>query len=293
MSTTQATPPETARTRMRRRVWGGVTALVAVGVVGFGVVMFGWMIDETRFDRPDAEFDELTASLDALPGTTVNGSQRWVEAPVFLRPYAWLSLRVEEAHFPALLDTACATAYPDGVMWSLQVRTDQASLVSLHADSTGDSRCPDFGFDARGVIDRLDAVAPALSLQAAVWDNGIFAISAVDEVSEIADLLPVVASTEDLSVAAGFGADAPVEVNSAHLSVSVEAGHGTAYVDLLDRLVDEYAVQDFWVGDAASMADGVARTQIIAPDAHHAAIEEAVRTSGLPFADHPVRFLEP
>jgi hypothetical protein len=69
-----------------KRVGLWVAALAAVGVVVGTVAMFGWMIDETHFDRPHEGFDRLTAQIESLPGVSIDEKERWVEAPTFSDP---------------------------------------------------------------------------------------------------------------------------------------------------------------------------------------------------------------
>ena len=63
---------------------------------------------------------------------------------------------------------------------------------------------------------------------------------------------------------------------------SVETASGGATVTFADGRVEEHGVTAYWATE-----NGL---RIVAPDVGHAAIEAAVRDSGLPVADRPLRF---
>lgn len=274
-----------------------VAALGSAGLLAGAITVFGWMIDETRFDRPDEGFDRLTTRLAGIPGVSVDASQRWVEAPTFLRPSSWVQLTVDESSLPALLDSACSSGYPDAVDWSLRVRTDGGNVVSASTDpeasrgASGD-RCPDVGFDLLGVVDQVDRTAQGLDLQAAVWEEGRFALVSLDEDPlGLPALLPLVAGAEDLRDAAGLPRDRSVEVNSSQLILVVEPGEQERYAEVLTGLVAEHGVSSYWADGGGEQIDGVEKVQIVARESEQGPIEEALRTSGLHIADLPVRFL--
>ena len=115
------------RAKIVKRVWLSVLVLAIVGFVTGALVMFGWMVNETHFDRPSQEFDEFETQLENLPGVDSVEKERWVEAPTFSDPTSWMSVTVDEAGFPGLLEAACSTDYPDAVTWSIRVRTPAGS----------------------------------------------------------------------------------------------------------------------------------------------------------------------
>lgn len=277
----------------------GVAVLGAVGALLLcgGVVVFVWMIDETQFERPDDGFDRLTAQVESLPGVDVEASERWVEAPTFSDPSSWISLTVDEVGLPAALDAACSTEYPDTVTWSVRVATTGGTAVTMHSDpearyAAEGERCPDFGFDTAGLVGRVDSTVPGVDLQAGVWDNGRFALVALEEQPEdLPSLLPLVAHAEDLRDAAGLAPDRSVEVNSSSLILHVEPGEQERYLALLTELAEQHGVTSYWADGGGTPTDGVDKVQVVAPDDEHAAIEEALRTSGLHVAEFPVRFL--
>lgn len=275
-------------------MWTSALALAVLAIGTGAVVIFGWMVDETHFDRPSAQFDELETQLARLPAVEGVVKERWVEAPTFSGPTSWISVEVDEAGFADVLDLACSTTYPDPVAWSIRVRTPSATEVSLHASPTRtDAQCPAFGFDAPRLVDELDRVAPGLAVQPAIWDNGEFALVALeDDMSEgFTHLLPVAERADELLDAAGLDGDQVVEINSANLGVVIEPGQGDAYVAMLTELAEDQGVTSFWA-DSGAQADGVDKVQVVAPDGERAAIERIIRASGLPVADLPVRFIE-
>lgn len=80
-----------------KRLRLSVMSLVAVGLACGAMVMLGWMVDETHFDRPDEGFDELAAQMERLPGVSVDAKERWVEAPTFSNPTSWMGITTVEA----------------------------------------------------------------------------------------------------------------------------------------------------------------------------------------------------
>ncbi|MWV51334.1 hypothetical protein GRS96_18850 [Rathayibacter sp. VKM Ac-2803] len=280
---------------MSTKLWLTLGAVVAAGLGVGALVVFSWAIDETHFDRPDEGFDRLTAQVEAVPSATVDGSERWVEVSSFVTPTSWIGLTVEEAGLADLLDVACTTAYPDPVTWSVRVRTDGGSTVSVHSPAQGaraSAGCPDFGLDVEGVLDVVDSTMRGVELQAAIREDGRLALVALEEPSGgVRTLLPLVARAEDLRDAAGLDATRLVEVNSATLILVVEPGEQERYGTVLDRLVEDHGVTSFWADGGGTPIDGVDKVQIVAPDAEHDAIEEALRDSDLHVADLPVRFL--
>ena len=288
------------RTKIAKRVWLSVLVIAIIGFVTGALVVFGWTVDETHFDRPSQEFDEFETQLENLPGVDGVEKERWVEAPTFSDPTSWMSVTVDESGVPGLLEAACSTAYPDAVTWSIRVRTHADAEVSLYAEPTapnvagGDARCPDFGFDAVRLIEELDRVAPGLAIQPTVWDNGRFALVALEDElpTGFTHLLPLIEHADDLVVAAGRDANGVVEINAANLGLLLEPGEGDGYLALLTELAEERAVSSYWADGGGTPVDGIDKIQIVAPDEQHAAIEKAIRSSGLHIADLPVRFLE-
>ena len=306
MSTTLTSEPspvpesqDPGRPRRTRRVWVPVLVLAIVGLVTGAVVMLGWMVDETHFDRPSQEFDELETELASLPGVDGVEKERWVEAPTFSNPTSWLSVTVDQAGLPGLLEAACSTDYPDAVTWSVRVRTPAAAEVSLYAAPTalkaaGDTPCPDFGFDAVHLVDELDRVVPGLAIQPAIWEDDRFALVALEEEipAGFTHLLPLIEHADELLAAAGLDANEAVEINSANLGLVLEPGESDGYIALLTELAVSHAVSSYWADGGGTPIDGIEKVQIVAPDQQHAAIEEAIRSSGLHIADRPLRFLE-
>lgn len=286
--------------KITKRVWLSGLVLAIAGFAIGAAVLYGWMIDETHFDRPSQEFDRLETQLEDIPGVVGVATERWVEAPTFSNPTSWVSVTVDEAGFPGLLEAACSTDYPDPVTWSIRVRTPAAAEVSLHSAPTvansadGDERCPDFGFDAAPLVDELDRAAPGLAIQPSIWENGRFALVVVEEEEMPAGfihLLPLIEHADDLLVAAGLDANEAVEINSANLGFVLEPGESDQYLALLTELTEARAVRSYWADGGGTTVDGVEKVQIVAPDQQHAAIEEVIRSSGLHIADLPVRFV--
>ncbi|KQQ05600.1 MULTISPECIES: hypothetical protein [unclassified Rathayibacter] len=287
---------------MAKKLWISLGALLAIGLGGAAIVVFVWMIDETHFDRPDEGFDRLTAQVESLPGASVDGSERWVEAPTFSDPTSWIGLSVDEAGLAEVIDTSCASPYPSEVMWTLRVRTDGGNSVTVNSPAEGAAAsgpCLDSGLDAAALAERIGGAAQDLELYASNAPDGPFALVALEEGSVLDDdaarisaLLPLVTHAEALRDAAGVDSTVSVDIGGSLLSVLVEPGESERYRALLDRLVDEHGVTRYYA-DGGNQIDGVAKVQIVAPDDQHAAIEAAVRDSGLHIADLPVRFLEP
>lgn len=277
--------------RIDRRRVGTVLGVLAVIVVGGGtVMMYGFLVDETRFDRPSAEFDVLRSDVAAVPGVRSVDAQRWVEAPTFSVPSSWVRITADAEAIPAVLDTACSTTYPEAVSWNLDVDTAAGTGVSLHADAT--HGCPDFGVDPGAVVAELDRLVPGIRIYASVGQGRRLVLSSVEEpASGFADVLPLVENADDLRRAAGIGPDAVVEVGASLLIVDVEAGRGSATHSLLTTLADRYDVTGFFAGGSGTPVDGVDKVQVTAPAQHHAAITETIAGSGLPFATLPVAFL--
>jgi len=281
----------------KRAVWLAVAVLVAVGTAFSAMMVFGWMIDETHFDRPDEGFDRLTSQLDSMPGVRVEEKERWVEAPTFSKPNSWVVLAVDGQRLDGVLSAACSTGYPDPVMWSFRVSTDGGSVVTLLSGTPGQpvggASCLDFGFDAVGLVDEVGGYGLGVNLQASVWDNGRFALVALDDSPEtLSALLPLVEHTDDLRAAAGLDPSRPVEISGSALGLIVAPGEHDRYLDLLAGLVDEHDVTGFWAdGGGGTPVDGVEKVQIAAPESEHDAVADAIRTSGLHIAGFPVRFL--
>ena len=288
------------RTKNMKRALLAVMALAIVGVVFGAVVTFGWMIDETHFERPTPEFDDFESQIEKLPGIDRVDKERWVEAPTFSNPTSWMSVTVDQAGLPRLLEAACLTDYPDAITWSIRVRTAAATEVSLHAAPTashavgGESRCPDFGLDAVRVVDELDRVAPGVAIQPAVWEDGRLALAALEEdvPADLTHLLPLIEHADDLLAAAGLTGNHGVEISSANLGLILEPGESAGYLALLTELAEDRAVSSYWADGGGTPIDGVEKVQVVAPDEQHAAIEEIIRSSRLHIADLPVRFLE-
>lgn len=281
-------------------VWilgGGLVIVICSGAA----LLFAWIVDETHFDRPSAEFDELTGRLDSISGVSDVESNRWVEAPTFSNPTSWVGLSVNQDALPALLDAACTSAYPDAVTWSIRVHTESGTTVALHgsgpASSGSGERCADFGFEPVPLVAAIDRVVPGQSMQPAIWDDGRFALVAVDDgagdaITDYRPLLPLVSSADDLRRAGGLGGG-PVEINAATLGLTIGPRDAVRYVSLLDALARDHAVSAFWVDAVGTTTDGVERVQLVAPEREHAAIERVIASSGLGIAELPVRFLEP
>ena len=275
-----------------------VLVLAIAGVVAGALAMLVWMVDETHFDRPSAEFDALERQIEAVAGVEGVDKERWVEAPTFSSPTSVMHVRVDEGGLGGLLEAACAADYPDPVTWSVRVRTPSGADVSLHAEPTGAGspsgrRCIDFGFDATRLVAELDRVAPGLAVQPAIWEGERLALVALaDEAPRgFAHLLPLVEHADTLRSAAGVDGGA-VEVNGASLGLVLERGEGDDYRTLLEELARAHAVGAFWVdaGDTPSGREG--SVQVVAPEEQRAAITSIIAASGLPVADLPVRFLD-
>ena len=289
--------PETTTGGVTRRVWFTAAIVGGIGLFFGALLIFGWMIDETHFNRPDEGFDRLTAQIENTPGVSVDSRERWVEAPTFAGPRSWIHLTVDDAHLAGLLSAACADGYADPVDWSMLVHTDGASVVSLYTDAASadpsvESPCPDFGFDALGVVAEVGSSLPGLDVQASIWDNGRFALVVLDDdPGTLSAMLPLVDRADDVRVAAGLDRSRLVEINAGPLSVVIPPDEHDGYLALLSELAAEHGVTSFWAGGGTPV-DGIEKVQIVAPEAEHEAIEDAVRTSGLHIADLPVRFLD-
>ncbi|MGC5225480.1 hypothetical protein ACPW96_23185 [Micromonospora sp. DT81.3] len=283
-----------------KRLWLSVVAVALIGSACVAFVLFGWTVNESHFDRPSQEFDELEAELEKLPGVDSIEKERWVEAPTFSEPTSWMSVTVDEAGLPGLLHAACSTGYPDGVTWSINVRTPAAAEVSLYAaptapDSDGrNTRCPDFGFDAVQLVHQLDRVAPGLAIQPTIWEEGTLTLVALEQQmpAGFTHLLPLVDHSDDLVGAAGLDTNAVVEINSANLGVVLEPHESVAYLALLTELNENRSVSTYWADGGGTPEDGIEKIQIVAPVQQRAAIEDIIRSSGLHIADLPLRFIE-
>ena len=289
-----------SRKKIVTRVSLSILVLALAGLVFGVIVMFGWMIDETHFDRPTAEFDEFEEHVEALPGVHSVEKERWVEAPTFSNPTSWMSVTVDDAGLPGLLGAACWTDYPDAITWSIHVRTSAHTEVSLHAEPTapdsagGDADCPDFGLDATRLVEELDRVAPGVAIQPSIWEEGKLALVVLEEEMPegFAPLLPLIERADDLVAAAGLPETDVVEINSTNLGFILEPGESDRYLKLLTELAEDHSVRSYWADGGGTPIDGVEKVQIVAPDEQHAAIRELIRSSQLHIADLPVRFLE-
>lgn len=279
---------------VRRHVWASAAIVGALGLATGAAVVFGWMVDETHFDRPDAEFTRVAAHLDALPGADVTSSERWVEAPIFADPAARIEMTVDPSHVEGFLDAACAIEYTGPVAWSVRVPTSAGQVVSMHSGpmTPGTARgadCLGFGFDATALVAEVDRLELGIDLQPTTWDNGGFALVALGEDgADLRDALPLLAHAVRIHESAGVHPNDPVEIDSASLGVTFDPEHHSRYVRLLTELADQHAVTSFWGAGRTEAGDPV---QIVAPEAQHTAIEAAIRASGLPVADAPVRFI--
>lgn len=285
--------------RVGRRVRLTILALVIGGLVIGALVIFSWTVNETHFDRPSPQFDELASSVEGLPGVQGVQKERWVEAPTFFEPMSWMSVTVDESGLQGLLDATCSTVYPDPIAWSIIVLTPAASEVSLHAAATGSgvagqqSLCPDFGFDAVRLVAELDRVAPGLAVQPAIWgDRRLAFVEVAEELPEgFTHLLPIVEHSADLVAAAGVDGNRSVEINSANLGLVLAPGDSDAYLALLTDLADLGATS-YWADGGEAPAEGGPIVQIVAPSQNHGAISDAIQSSPLPCADLPIRFIE-
>lgn len=273
----------------------GIAALVlaAIGLGGGFVLVFGWSIDETHFDRPSAEFDAFAAEIAALPGVGAVEKERWVEAPAFWSPMSSLRVTVERSGLPAVLEIVCSSRNADPIDWGLVVQTPARAQVWVFADRT-ESGCPDFRLDVVPTVDAVDRLAPGRSIQAAVWENGRLSFSdLLDGRAEVSSMIPFVAAADDLRGAAGVEADREIEISGPQLTAVPAPGESAAYAALLRTIVDEYGVTEFWDGaGGGTPTDGVPRTQIRGDPASADAVEAAIRASGLRLADAPVVFRE-
>jgi len=282
-----------------KRVWIAAAVVAGVGVAFAAMIIFGWMIDETHFDRPDQDFDRLVAQIDETPGAIVDAHERWVEAPMFSDPTSWIQLTVDEENLPELLATACASGYPDSVDWSLLVQAQSGTVVSLYTDAApggraSDTPCPDFGFDAAGLVGEISRSEPGVDVQASIWDNGRFALVVTDDdPGGLSAVLPLVARADAVRAAAGLDPRRPVEINAGGLSVVIQPGEHDRYLDLLCALADQHGVTSFWADGGGIPIDGVRKVQVTAPAQEHVSIEAAISASGLQIADLPVRFIPP
>ncbi|SBS72141.1 hypothetical protein [uncultured Microbacterium sp.] len=310
MSTTRTSGPQPTldeRTARRphagawRGVWLSALGVAITAVVAWGLLLFAWMIDETHFDRPSAEFDAFTTQIERLPGVALVETERWVEAPAFWTPTSLLSAVVDVTALPGLLRTACSTVYAEPVTWSLRVSTAADAEVSMHATSDatgealGDARCLVFGYDAVGLVHELDRAAPGLAIQPLVLENETLAFVALDEEPSggFSRLLPLVEHCADLVAAAGLDPNTPVEISSPDLGVVLTPDESGEYLALLTQLAGDHAVRSFWSSPADSQMDGSATIQVVAPEDQRTAIENAIRASGVESADAPVGFIEP
>ena len=284
------------RKRSRARTLGISFLVVVIIVLGAGgVLLFGWMADETHFDRPSAEFDALDTRIAAVPGVVAVEKERWVEAPTFADPSSSIRVTLDRSALPMVLDIACEPDYPDPVDWGLVVRTPARAEVSIFAApvaSVSAPGCPDFGLDATATIDALDDVAPGRSVQATVWENGRLSFSDVlDGRVDIAAMLPLVAAADELRRAAGAPAETEVAIDGPTLGAVVAPGEAVDYAALLRTLVEDHGVTNFWDGIGGGVSPDEAVTIRVTVDPSHAdAVEAAIRSSGLRLADAPVVF---
>jgi hypothetical protein len=287
----------------RIRMTVGIAAVVVLATGA--LLLAAWSLDDTHFDRPSAEFDELGAELERLPGVEAVEKERWVEAPTFSDPTSWMFVTVSEAGLPGLLEAACTSGYPDEITWHIRVRTPAASEVALNASpsdpipTASAPSCPDFGFDAVRLTKELDRVAPELAVQPSIWDEGVLTLLAMDDLDQpdagtptgFADTLPLIEHADALLTAAGRDADEVVEITSPDLSLMIGPGESAAYLALLADLV-HLGATGFRADGGGTPIGGAETVQVVAPDGRHAAIEDAVASSGLRVADLEVRFVE-
>ncbi|MDQ1084731.1 MULTISPECIES: hypothetical protein [Microbacterium] len=275
--------PQSNRTRI------GIAAVIGAAILacGGGLVLLGWMIDETHFDRPTAAFDALGADIAAVAGVEALEKERWVEAPTFSDPSSWISVTADAAALPAVVEVACTSGHPEAVQWEFQLETASDGLVSLFSDPV--DVCPTFGFEAPSLVGALDRVVPGATVQAVTGDDGRFALSSID--AQLDELIPLVAQVDAVREAAGLASGVLTDVGGATLGVEVRADEGAAYGTLLRRLSSEHGVTGFFVGGSGTPIDGVDKVQVVAPADEHRAIVTAIEASGLPIAGLPVTFL--
>jgi hypothetical protein len=301
MSTTLAPPPSRepdaapARPKRVTRVLIGVSVLVITGFAFIALTLLAWSVNETHFDRPSAEFGELETQIASLPHVKSVEKERWVESPEFWTPASWMSVTVDATGLPELLDAACSSDYAEPVTWSIRVLTPSAAEVSLHSASfpaeTGG--CPAFGFDAVSLVHELDRVAPGIHVQPSVWDDGRFALVALEDRPQAGytHLLPLVEHADDLMAAAGLDVDDRVEINAMNLGLVLDQSESAEYVNLLAQLAADHGVSNLWA-DGGTPTDGIEKVQIVAPASEYAAIERLIHSSRVHIADLPVRFVE-
>lgn len=284
-----------APTRASRLRTLGIAGLVlaALGLGAGFLLLFSWSIDETRFDRPSAEFDAFAAEIAGMPGVVAVEKERWVEAPAFWSPVSSLRVTLERSALPDVLDIACSSENADPIDWGLVVQSPARAEVSVFAQRAT-SGCPDFRLDVVPTVDAVHRLAPGRSIQAAVWENGRLAFSdLLDGRAEISSMIPFVAAADDLREAAGVEADRDIEISGPRLTAVPAPGESAAYAALLRTIVDEYGVTDFWDGaGGGTPIDGVPRTQIRGDAESADAVEAAIRASGLGLADAPIVFRE-
>ncbi|UKF32493.1 hypothetical protein [Clavibacter phaseoli] len=277
-----------------------VLGLLGVGVLSGALIIVGWSIDETHFERRDVGFDHLTTRVAALPGVEVRDSERWVEAPTFSDAMSRIDLDVDPAGLSELLDATCTTEYQGTVSWSVRIATDEGASVSAHTAGTLPSRtassptCIDFGFDIERLTDAIGETVPGMDIQPMIGDRGQFTLVQTEEEPDgLLSLLPLVTHADDLREAAGLPDDVPVEINGAALGVTADPGDHDRYAILLCDLVKEHDVTAFWADDGVSRIDGVATVQIVAPEQEQTAVRERISASALPLNGWEVQFLLP
>lgn len=282
---------------MGRWIRISVVGLVVVGLMGGALVLLGWTVSETRFARPEAGFDREAARLEALPGVRVASSERWVEAPTFSPPQAWMEVEVDAAHLPEMLAAVCETGYPGTLAWSLVVHADAGTTVTVHTQGPGghdgtDARCVEPGFDLPGLVEAAARLVPGTDLQPSLRDDGSFALADVaGDAGGIRDVLPLVAHADELRDAAGLDADRLVLIDSMTVGITMGPDEHERWPALLDGLVTEDGITSISADDGSTQIDGLAKVQVAAPEGAHAAVTARVRSSGLSVAGYPVRFL--
>lgn len=280
--------PKTARVR----IGIGLATAAAVVVGGAGLLMFGWMIDETHFDRPTEAFDVLGEDAAAVPGVRSVDKERWVEAPAFSDPSSSVIVRADAAAFPLVREVACRSAYTDAVLWGFELETAAGTQVSLFSERR--RGCPELGFDAHAVVAELDELVPGIRIHASLDDERL-ALASFDDggPAGIAELVPLVSSVDAVRAAAGLPGSTPVQVSAALLAVRIGPGETAEYEALLDDLVHRYEATGFFAGGDGLPTDGVEKVQVTAPREHHAGIRSAIETSGLAIAALPVVSTDP